>query len=201
MDALSPQHFLTQAHINGFRFSVKGDKLGVKPPLGGSITDPMRQYVLAMKGELLEILRGQSNLVLTESQQTRLRSEGEAVATKSIGKSPVLPLYDDRRQDALTWALGMVEDGLLPEPVEPITLPSGAWSTTGANASAWLVEAHARALRLRTAGGNSVDAARAFIVLRGDIKHLCVWACHAVLWRDSPHTHEGAVCLLDEEDD
>jgi hypothetical protein len=57
MPALPPSEFITQATAQGFTFSIKpGDRLGVKPPPGGTLTDPIRRYVLSMKAELLALL-------------------------------------------------------------------------------------------------------------------------------------------------
>lgn len=57
MPAMAPSDFVASATQKGFIFSVKpGGALGVKPPPGGSLTEPMRRYIASMKTELLLLL-------------------------------------------------------------------------------------------------------------------------------------------------
>lgn len=86
---LAPSHFIEQAQARGFTFSIKpGDQLGVKPPPGGSLPDPMRQYIGSMKRELLEVLRPVPREVPTSKEispdwqkRSRLAALLEEIAT------------------------------------------------------------------------------------------------------------------------
>ncbi len=68
MPAPSPSKFVAEATGRGFVFSVKSDgSLGVRPPAPGAMTDPMRRYITAMKGELLALLSPRKALPLMDA--------------------------------------------------------------------------------------------------------------------------------------
>ena len=112
-------------------------------------------------------------------------------------------LYQDKRQEVLTWALQEAKKGTLPEPMrgagrssdlaEALTLPSGQ-VVPAAGASAWLIARHDRALRLGLQPYPDCEAA--LMILRHDLRALSLWAAHARVWLDAPYTHDGEVCLL-----
>lgn len=104
-------------------------------------------------------------------------------------------LYGDQRQEVLSWALAEAKRGTLPEPSESLSLPSGQRITAG-GAAVWLQEAQKRAEALSLMGSVSVDAERASLLVRQDMRALALWCADARVWLDSPATHRGAFCLL-----
>jgi hypothetical protein len=87
-------------------------------------------------------------------------------------------LYGDRRQEVLSWALSEARRGTLPEPSEALALPSGQRIAAG-GAAGWLQEAQKRAEGLSHMGAVSVDAERAFLMVRQDMRALSILAADA----------------------
>lgn len=248
MPAMPPSEFVASAKQKGFIFSVKlGGALGVKPPPGGSLTEPMRRYVSAMKAELLALLSPSCEAEASELRQVKVPfvagepigdtpQELRQVATKlapelaEVGRKSTprlehietvsrgelkqvqtLPplelvevgkespsgkkLYTDKRQEVLCWAFAEAMRGTLPEPSEPLALPSGQRIAPG-GASVWLQEAQKRAEGLSDKGKAHTDAYCAFLVVRQDMRALALWAADARVWLDAPYTHDGELCLL-----
>ena len=126
-----------------------------------------------------------------EHIETVSRGEFEQVGTVL----PSTELYQDKRQEVLTWALQEAKKGTLPEPMrgagrsselaEALTLPSGQ-VVPAAGASAWLIAGHDRALRLGLQPYPDCEAA--LMILRHDLRALSLWAAHAY---EHSTPHEG----------
>ena len=116
-----------------------------------------------------------------EHIETVSRGEFEQVGTVL----PSTELYQDKRQEVLSWALFESRRGLLPDLAEALTLPSGQ-VVPGAGASAWLIAWHDRALRLGLQPYPDCEAA--LMILRHDLRALSLWAAHAY---EHSTPHEG----------
>lgn len=113
----------------------------------------------------------------------------------SLFVEPLYTVPGDRRQEVVSWALSEACLGTLPEPAATITLPSGQ-QIAADNAAVWLQEAQQCAEAHSLVSHVSVDAERAFLLVRQDMRALALWAADARVWLDSPESHQGAFCLL-----
>lgn len=113
----------------------------------------------------------------------------------SLFVEPLYTVPGDRRQEVVSWALSEACRGTLPEPADTITLPSGQ-QIAADNAAVWLQEAQQWAEAHSLVSSVSVDAERAFLLVRQDMRALALWAADARVWLDSPESHRGVFCLL-----
>lgn len=198
----TPEGFLAECQRRGIKLTAKDGtiKASGKPPAN---PEKFAAFLKAKKPELLALLEARDSVnapavlesVPTVSNETVEIQPSAAEFEQKCIEIPSGSLYPDSRQEVLTWALDTARARLLPEPDAPLLLPSGQYVPAG-GAAAWLLDRQALAVRLQAQGQKYPDAHSAFLVVRQDLRALCLWCAAAWQWLHSPELEEGALCLL-----